>query len=453
MFDENYNVVKESATVIPDIKDDDGDTSEDLIGITRWLNDCMESLKAKSSVLRAINISAHGASLVHLDKNGNVATPFYDYMKPLEKSVTKEFYQLFGGEKQFSLKTGSPVLNMLNSGIQLFWLKRNKPALFKKINKSLHLPQYANFILTGKYHADITSIGCHTGMWDFQKQQYHSWLSEEEVLRFLPPPESSKTFDQTVFCGNKIPIGIGLHDSSAALLPFIYTAKEPFALLSTGTWNIMLNPFFNDELKPEDYDRDCLYFLFDINRNVAASRLFLGNEYQYQMKRLTAFYHKDENYHNAVTADKELFLKCLESQSKETYFYPQTMKGTGPFPHLEPKETSLSKFPTFEEAYHKLMLDLTYLQKISIELICGHIKNLYVTGGFTRNIFFMELLQSFLPEWNIFTAENPRASALGAALAIHDSWQVEPIPEGVSPVKRFRAQIKMDLKSYKCFLN
>lgn len=452
LFDQEYKVVEEKIFTFPDIKDEDGDDCEDLNTIVNWMKECTSELLNNNRDIRAINFSAHGASLVHINKEGYPATPLYDYIKPVDAAIHKKFYALFGGETAFSLATGSPALNMINSGFQLFWLKKSKPGLLKKIQTSLHLPQYANFIFTGKKHADITSIGCHTGLWNFTKGEYHSWIKQQGISNLLPAPEDPDVFDEIQLGQKTLFVGIGLHDSSAALLPFIYTAKKPFVLLSTGTWNITLNPFFEDELSEKHYQRDCLYYLLTTNKKVAASRLFLGSEFQYQIKRLSQKFGKPTNYHNDISPDADLFKKVLDNQSANTFFYPLTMRGTGPFPDSVPKENNLDYFSTFEEAYHKLMLDLTYLQKISIELVCGNIKNLYITGGFARNNIFMELLQSFLPEWQIVIAENSRASALGAAVAIHRSWSKEPLPQTISPIIPFKFGIKLDLSVYKYLL-
>ena len=48
----------------------------------------------------------------------------------------------YGGESQFSKQTASPVLGNLNSGMQLYRMKYEKPEKFKQINYALHLPQY-----------------------------------------------------------------------------------------------------------------------------------------------------------------------------------------------------------------------------------------------------------------------------------------------------------------------
>ena len=47
--------------------------------------------------------------------------------------------------------------------------------------------------------------------------------------------------------GRRIRVGIGIHDSSAALLSYIRCDRKPFVLVSTGTWSIALNPF-NEQL-------------------------------------------------------------------------------------------------------------------------------------------------------------------------------------------------------------
>jgi len=448
IFDQDYEIVEEITTVIPDIKDGDGDACEDIKAIADWMKKQVNTALQNQNVdIKAINFSAHGASLVHIDSTGKPATPFYDYMKALPSEVTADFYKQFAGRAGFSIATGSPALNLLNSGIQLYWLKKYRPEQYKKIESSLHLPQYGNFIFSGKKHADITSIGCHTGLWDFKKQTYHHWLRDNNLQLLLPQAEPVDAHDQIVINKKRIPVGIGMHDSSAALLPFVKTAKQPFLLLSSGTWNITLNPFFEGSLEKEKYLRDCLYYLLDVERKVAASRLFLGNEYDFQAKRLASQFNRDLAQLE-VKPDVELLKGVLENRTKERTFHPETMAGTGPFPELKGKAVDLSLFSSFEEAYHQLMFDLTCLQKESVELICGRVKCLYISGGFVKNKLFMELLQAFFPGWEIFIAENKRASALGAAIALHETWQNDPLPEDISPVVRFEPQLDIDLSRY-----
>lgn len=450
VFDRHYNVVQESGAIIPDIHDEDGDACEDLQSITEWIKEKIQEVLQNSDFdIKAINFSTHGAALVHLDNENNPVTPLYDYMKPLEQDICEKFYQLFGGNKSFSMQTGSPALNMLNSGIQLYWLKNYNPTCFSKIKTSLHLPQYFNFIFSHNKHADITSIGCHTGLWDFKKRHYHTWLQTEKSACLLPPAENINTFDWVNYSSGKyIPVGIGIHDSSAALLPFVHVAEEPFVMLSSGTWNIALNPFFKGELDGEHYKKDCLYFLLNIGHKVGSSRIFLGNEYQHQVEKLEKYFGKKKEYHTEISPDPYILNDILKEQSDKDVFYPETMYGSGPFPDLKRPSPDFSNFRSFEHAYHKLMLDLVFLQKMSIELICQEVKNLYISGGFIQNKLFMELLQSFLPGWKIYITDDKHASSLGAAVAMHNVWQTEPLYRLLKPVHIFHARFDLKVNSY-----
>lgn len=453
LFDQHYGVVEESAVKWPDIQDQEGYPCEDMPAIAAWMREQVTGALARGADIRALNFSAHGASLVHLNASGEQVMPMYDYMRPLPEEVTGSFYALFGGRAAFSRATGSPALDMLNSGIQLYWLKQRYPELLSTLDVSLHLPQYGNYLFSGKKHADITSIGCHTGLWDFARGAYHDWLQGEGVAHLVVPAEPVSAYDEVEIDGRVIPTGIGLHDSSAALLPFVYTAEKPFLLLSSGTWNITLHPFFTGILEDRDYERDCLYYLLDPTRKVAASRLFLGHEYQHQLRKLEDYFHKEKGYYLQVEPDADLFDRVLACQSPEAVFYPETMAGTGPYPLLKKPPVDLTQFANFEEAYHKLMLDLTYLQKVSVELLSTHspVDRLYISGGFVQSQVFMELLGAFLPGWELFIAENKRASALGAAVAMHDVWQSSPLTAAVSPVVAFHPGLSVDVSSYHCY--
>lgn len=451
LFDRNYDIIEETITVIETKEDEDGDPCEDLAAVSIWIKEQLAyALDRYKNKIKAINFSTHGASLVHIDAEGKSVTPLYDYMKTLGNGIADEFYDLFDGRKRFSTETGSPALGMLNSGLQLFWLKNHKPKKFKATKKSLHFPQYLNYLFSNRYHAEYSSIGCHTGLWDFAEKNYHQWLKEENINHLLPQPESVHTYDKVKIKGEyTIDVGIGIHDSSAAILPFVEAAELPFVMLSTGTWSIALNPFFEGTLAKDKYEQDCLYYLLSKERKVAASRLLLGKEFKHQVNKLEKYFGKTKGYFKSVMLEKPLLKKVLAKSSDIGFFFPEIMQDTGPCPKLKGTAPDLSKVESFEVAYYKLLLDLIVLQKKSIELIHGDIKRLYVSGGFMKNTVFMELLQGFLPDWKIFyIPENNRASALGAAVALHEVWQKAPLPETVDEVYQYKHRFDLDLSNY-----
>ncbi|MBK5278718.1 MAG: carbohydrate kinase, partial [Bacteroidia bacterium] len=133
LFDETYSLRFEKSDQLPEIKDEDGFPCEDVESLTHWVeNTFSELLKLADFEIRAVNFSAHGASFVNVDENGNPVTPLYNYLKPYPEDLQKTFYASFGGDR-FPIITASPVLGHLNSGMQLYWLKKQKSEVFKKI--------------------------------------------------------------------------------------------------------------------------------------------------------------------------------------------------------------------------------------------------------------------------------------------------------------------------------
>ena len=174
LFDEDYKIVFERSARFIETKDEDGDTCENLESLRLSVFDSLhEVLRNKQFDIKAINFSTYGASLVYVDENGKPLAPLYNYLKKYPEALKEQFYDTYGGEEKVAVSTASPVLGSLNSGMQLYRIKYQKPELFEKVKYALHLPQYMSSIITGEMHSDITSIGCHTNFWDFEKQDYH----------------------------------------------------------------------------------------------------------------------------------------------------------------------------------------------------------------------------------------------------------------------------------------
>src|SRR5258705_2252215 len=170
LFDQQYDLVHEESKKFDEIKDEDGFACEDVAKLTEWVKSSFERIAADERFdLKGVNFSAYGASFVYLDENGEVTLPLYNYLKPYPKKLQDQFYKAYGGESAIAKQTASPVLGNLNSGMQLYRLKYEKPEAFEKIKYALHLPQYLSYILCSKPNADITSVGCHTNLWHFQQ--------------------------------------------------------------------------------------------------------------------------------------------------------------------------------------------------------------------------------------------------------------------------------------------
>ena len=437
LFDEQYRLVLENTTQLPETIDDDGFACEDIDLLSSWIQRSFVEISTNPDYeISAVSFSAYGASMVHLDEYLKPVTPLYSYLKPYPEDLKKQFYDNYGGELLVSKQTSSPVLGNLNSGLQLYRLKYQKPAVFNKIKYTLHLPQYISYLISANICADITSIGCHTKLWDFSRQDYHEWVYKEGLDVKLAPISNGDDVVRIINGENQIPVGVGLHDSSAALIPYLANFHEPFILLSTGTWCISLNPFNQSPLTAEELQKDCLCYLTYEGRPVKASRLFAGYEHEAQTKRLAEHFHTANDHFTTVGFNRDIIAKIKLQQPGVTVEKKEGVLEKSPF-----GERDLSTFASYEEAYHQLIFDLITLQVAATGLVLndGQVKRIFVDGGFSKNPIFMHLLAAAFPDIEVFAASVAQATAMGAALAIHKHWNTKSLPGDIIDLKYYSA--------------
>ena len=426
LIERDYKIVLEKSVSFPEIIDEDGDACEDVKRLAKWIQKTFKSaLTNEKFDIKAINFSAYGASLVYIDGKGKVIAPLYNYLKSYPVKLQSAFYKKYGGKEKLSCETASPALSSLNSGLQLYRIMNENPALFKKIKYALHLPQYISYLITGKTVSDITSIGCHTLLWDFEKNKYHKWVKAEGVEEKLTPVSSSgKVFD-IIFYNKKLKAGCGLHDSSAALIPYLMVFKDPFILISTGTWCISLNPFNKTPLTNEELKSDCLCYLDYNGEPVKASRLFAGYEHEKQIKRLAKYFKKSLDFYKNINYNVSIIQHLKDMSILKNKFELKNNSNQLIFENRE-----LKRFKNYEEAYHCLLHDIIQQQFISTQLVIqdSNVKRIFVDGGFSNNSIYMHLLAFVFPQLEVYAASVAQATAMGAALAIHNSWNPMPVP-------------------------
>ena len=432
LFDEQYNVVHEESIQLDETTDEDGFPCEDLKALTNWVWEKYWMLVSnKQYNVKAVNFSGYGASFVHLNDFYKPLTPLYNYLKPYPENLKQQFYDTYGGESLIAKQTASPVLGNLNSGMQLYRLKYEQPKIYGQIKYSLHLPQYLSFIVSARASTDITSVGCHTQLWDFKIHKYHKWVYDEGMrTKFAPIYRGDKIVTITND-SRKTAIGIGLHDSSAALIPYLSTFTEPFILLSTGTWCITINPFNNTMLSDYELDEDCLCYLSYEGKPVKASRLFAGYEHEQQVKRLADFFKKPFDHYSSVKCDLQILAVLNKKRPVKT--------GANDNRQSDFQFRKLEEFSSYEEAYHQLIADIMKQQVRSTNLVLkgAHVKRIFVDGGFSKNPIYMYLLAEAFPKIEVYAASVPQASALGAALAMHQHWNTKKLPSDIIDLKLY----------------
>lgn len=437
LFDQHYNMIYEQSARFIETVDEDGFPCENIESLSRFVLDSLREVSQnKQYEIKAVNFSAYGASFVYLGEHGLPVAPLYNYLKHFPQTLQQQFYERYGGEEAISFQTASPVLGSLNSGLQLYRIKKEKPALFYQIKYALHLPQYLGYLISNAICSDITSIGCHTTLWDFGANNYHEWVSKEGVIEKLAPIFPSDKVVGASFHGKTkaYVVGVGLHDSSAALIPYQVIFNEPFVLISTGTWCISLNPFNDTPLTLEELQQDCLCYLHYKGKPVKASRLFAGKEHEEESKRIGDYFqHAPESY-RTMEFKPEVIGKLQKGQSKGMLNEIVNERKRSSF-----SKRDLSQFADGEEAYHQLMLDIIEQQQASTQLVINgtSVKRIFVDGGFSKNAIYMNLLAAAFPHMEVFAMSMAQSTALGTALAIHQAWNTTALPNDLIELKHY----------------
>jgi hypothetical protein len=420
LFDRDMREVYRVYHRLDYVRDEDGEDCECVHTLTKWVRDTFDAALALPDFeITKLNCTTYGASFVHVDEAGQPIAPLYNYLKHFPKELLDQFYKDFGPIEQFSRETSSPELAMLNSGLQLYFLKYAKPELYARTFRSLHLPQYVSSFFTGKFVSEYTSIGCHTGLWDYQKGDYHRWVRDEGIDTKLPEVVDTKTSFPVQFDGSTIQVGIGIHDSSAALLPYLNSNTEPFALLSTGTWAISINPFNASALTVEELRQDCLHFLSISGQPIKISRLFIGEEHKVQIEKLYAYFRLEKGYYKQLGFEKDRYAKAKSKLGKRFKF--EYLKSEL-FGLSQAASTDWPGFDDFEDAYYSFLHELTDLQIASLSLVLNgstQVKKLYIDGGFNANPIFVGMLRDKLPGLSIETTDFALGTAMGAGMLVN----------------------------------
>jgi len=217
----------------------------DLDGHWAFLLDALAGFHASHGV-DAISVTTHGASAVLLDGAGNLAAPMLDY----EHTGPDASAARYDAIRPDFAETGSPRLGMgLNIGAQLHWMFETDPGLKARTATILTYPQYWGFRLTGALATDMSSLGCHSDLWTPHEGRFSSLVETLGIADKIAPARPSADLLGPILPEIALrtgltpgtPVHAGIHDSNASLLPHILSRPAPFAVVSTGTWVIVLS--------------------------------------------------------------------------------------------------------------------------------------------------------------------------------------------------------------------
>lgn len=224
-------------------------TAFDVDGLFDWFMAQLKALGAEYRIGRIICV-AHGAACAFLDASGQLVQPVQDYEAPIPEPYLSHYRDL---RPPFS-ETLSPLLpNGLNLGAQIFWHARRDPEHFASVRHILPYAQYWTWRLSGELCTEITSLGCHTDLWNPHAGTFSALAVNEGWAERFPPlrpawETAGSLRPELAAAAGLAPdvrVCVGLHDSNAALALIIARQPEdsqPPILLTTGTWYVAMAP-------------------------------------------------------------------------------------------------------------------------------------------------------------------------------------------------------------------
>ncbi|NTS33770.1 carbohydrate kinase [Phyllobacterium sp. BT25] len=374
----------------------------------------------KAPSVDAISVTTHGAAAALLGDDA-LAMPVIDYEYEYPESVRSAYRKL---RPPFA-KTSSPLLSGgLNVGAQVHFQKTEFPEAFAKVRTILTYAQYWVWRLTGIAANEVTSLGCHTDLWNPQANAYSSLVDTLGIRDLMAPIRSA--FERIgnlapavagkIGGDRAIPVYCGIHDSNASLLPHLMTRKSPFAVVSTGTWVVSFA--VGGQLDRLDPDRDTLANV-DANGHAVPSARFMGGR---EFDILTA---GDKREPDAGT--------LRDVVDRRLMILPGVVNGSGPFPQRKAVwpngEPSDSLERNSAASLYAALMTHTCLGLI------GASGPTVVEGPFSRNGVYLSALRS-LTSREIIALPGSTGTSLGAALLAgatcdlqQSSVMVEPLDE------------------------
>jgi len=371
----------------------------DLDGHWRFFLTHLAAFQAEHGV-DAISITTHGAAAVLLDRQGRVAAPMLDYEHSGPDALAARYDAI---RPDFAL-TGSPRLPLgLNLGAQLHWLLAAHPELAGRVAHVVTYPQYWGWRLTGELASDMTSLGCHTDLWDPWQGRFSPLVERLGLAgRFAPARRSNEVLgglSPEVAGWTGIPAGtpvaVGIHDSNASLFPHVLARQAPFAVVSTGTWVVaMAVGGAGERLDPA---RDVLVNVNALGRPVPSARFMGGREFEIIRAGSTA---------QPCDADRAAVLDA------GLMILPAVEPGSGPF---RGRKMGWTRRPATEgQRMVALSWYLALMTATCLDLV-GAQGPTIVEGPFARNGDFLDMLAALRGQ-GVETAASATGTSVGAAL-------------------------------------
>lgn len=413
----------------------DGVLHEPVDAMWDWLKRQLREL-FRERAFDAIAVSTHGATFACLDVDGELAVPVVAYDQPLsdeeQRALDERFYDLCGPPERLQDETGTCDLPLLiNPAKALLWLKGRYRDGFAKTTHILYYPQFWGHRLTRVLGAEPTYAFNHAYLHDIRTREPSSAaraLGVEDLVprRFQRPWDRLGTLHPTLQVELELPplpVAVGIHDSNAALLPYLLAHRgDDFVLNSTGTWCVAMHGVEAPRYRPDELGSKVLINVDALGGFQKTSFLMGGQEY--------ACYHEliggDHVGFDAARVDAAL-------AEPEDRILPGAFPSQ--FPHVRGGATEKGAtydldrlragerpawFGDRERAHDLLNVSIALQTRVALERTgVGPRTRIFVEGGFRNNPTYLATLAALFPDQTVACTSLEQATGVGTAICGH----------------------------------
>ncbi|MEM8787182.1 MAG: FGGY-family carbohydrate kinase [Pseudomonadota bacterium] len=393
----------------------------DVEGHWAFLLDTLAAFHSEHGI-SAIAITTHGAAGALIAADGSLAAPILDY----EHTGPDETAAAYDTIRPPFTETGSPRLSMgLNLGAQLYWQFKVDPGLRDRVWRVVTYPQFWAHRLTGILATDVTSLGCHTDLWNPAAGTFSALPDALGIAEKIAPPRKPGDILGTILpeiagrtgLPTGAPVYCGIHDSNASLLPHLTTIEPPFSVVSTGTWVIAMA--VGGKVVTLDPARDTLVNVNAFGKAVPSARFMGGREHDIAVGETPA------------DADVKHMMDVL---TRATMLLPAVVPQTGPFAGQQARWHGAEPQLGSGQRSATVAFYLALVTSHCLELI-GHEGPVVVEGPFARNRAYLWMLGAATTS-PVFPMNSTTGTSQGAALlVVADEYygqekEANPAPEG-----------------------
>ncbi|WP_426229117.1 FGGY-family carbohydrate kinase [Pararhizobium sp. DWP3-4] len=380
----------------------------DVERLWRFIAESLAALDTETPI-EAISVTTHGATAVLLDRNGDLALPLLDYEFTGPDTLAGDYDKV---RPPFA-ETGAARLPMgLNIGAQIYWQEQTFPDQFANVDSILTYAQYWSYRLSGVLSTELTSLGCHTDLWNPYKADFSTMVDARGWRPLFAPvrrasdglgggltPQAAKDTGLPV----GLPVYCGIHDSNSSLLPHVLTRKAPFSVVSTGTWVVMMA--MGARKVALDEARDTLINVNALGDPVPSARFMGGRAFSTLITD------------PAVTVSEDVEAQVAAAQ---WMLLPSVPEGSGPFPHAKASWTCDEASLTGPQRLAVVSFHLAMMTASSLDLI-GAEGEVVVEGPFAVNPSYLRMLEAATGRPVLIGSQSATGTSLGAACLVDGS--------------------------------